>query len=720
MKLDKPAFAGAGLLLSFGLAFGPCATVMAGESADPGYSTVSPIEVFARKDINLNKDTGTGSRLELTVLEIPASIEVLSGDTIRERGDLSISEAISRVTGVTAMGTPGDGGGAVSARGFTGLGSVMQIYDGMRLFVAAGTITFPFDPWTADRIEVLRGPASVMFGEGAIGGAINVVPKQATPDARSGEYQLGYGTFNTARAAVGVGGPWSPAVSYRLDASYNRSDNWVERGDSDSLAVSGSLRWQAAPSLVVTLRDDYGDQHPTQYFGTPLINHKILSGTETINYDILDSILHYRDNWTQLKAEWTPSDAVTVRNDLYRLTSHRQWRNAEVYIWDPASNLIDRTDNFIAIKHDQVQVGDRVEVTLKSEIGGLKNRLAVGAEYNDIDFTHTNNGFADRGLPGNKVTIFHPNVGTFANLSYPIVPAYHTDSTQYAVFGEDRIELTPQLSLIGGLRWDHFQFHRTTFSNGAQFGKTYSYSDWRVGAVYAPTGALSFYSQYGTGSDPLGALVTTSSGTIAKNYKLSVGKQAEVGVKQIFRDGRGQWTLAAYDITKKNLLTTLPGQPNVIQQVGERSSKGVEATLAFSPAAGWTVEANAALLRARYEKFFENDGSPTGASRAGKTPPNVAEKTANLWVSYQFQPDWQARAGLRYVGQLFNDNANTLVVPAYTVVDASIDWAIRPETKVTLRVSNLFDETYAQATYADEQWILGRPRAVEISVHGRF
>ncbi|HEX2801810.1 MAG TPA: TonB-dependent receptor plug domain-containing protein, partial [Phenylobacterium sp.] len=238
MKSDKPAFAAAQLLLGLGLALGHAGAATAADAADPGYSTVSPIEVFARKDINLNKDTGTGSRLGLTVLEIPASIEVLSGDTIRERGDLSISEAISRVTGVTAIGTPGDGGGAVSARGFTGLGSVMQIYDGMRLFVAAGTITFPFDPWTADRIEVLRGPASVMFGEGAIGGAINVVPKQATPDGRAGQYQLGYGTFNTARAAVGVGGPLSPAVSYRLDASYNRSDNWVERGDSDSLAVS--------------------------------------------------------------------------------------------------------------------------------------------------------------------------------------------------------------------------------------------------------------------------------------------------------------------------------------------------------------------------------------------------------------------------------------------------------------------------------------------------
>jgi iron complex outermembrane receptor protein len=681
--------------------------------AEADSTTVSEVQVTSRRAVTLDEAQETGSRLGLTPLETPASIELVPGETIRERGDVSTQEAVSRITGFTSVGTPGDGGGAVTARGFSGLGSVMQLYDGMRLYVAAGTITFPFDPWTVDRIEALRGPASVMFGEGAIGGAINVVPKHAS-DMRRYDYQLGYASWNSLRAGLGAQGPIVEGVSYRLDASFNSSDNWVERSDSYSMAVSGEVRWQASPNLAFTFRDDYGNQHPMVYFGTPLINHRLDESIIKTNYDVLDAVLRYTDNWTQLKADWTPSDRISVRNDLYYLYSDRRWQNAEVYVQNSPTTL-DRTDNFIAIEHHQRQTGDRLELGLKSNFGGLKNDLLVGAEYNSIRFTHINNGFADNGLPGNVVSIVSPNVGLFRDLAPPIAPAFHTDSDQYAIFGEDRIELTPQWSIVLGARWDHFDFERQPLPTGTPFGKTFEYADWRIGTVYQPRETLSFYASFATGSDPLGSLVTTSSSTVARDFDLSTAHQAEIGVKQMFMEGRGQWTLAAYDITKKKLLATVPGHPGQTDLVGERNSKGIEGTLTLAPTDRFRVEANAAYVNAKFGEFIQGS-----VDRAGNRPAGVPEWTSNLWLTYDFTSAFTGRFGYRRVGKMFNDDANTLQVPAYEVVDLGLDYEVNDDTKLTLRVSNAFDKVYAQSTYADEQWILGRPRSVELMIRGRF
>src|SRR5690606_22900886 len=110
-----------------------------------------------------------------------------------------------------------------------------------RLYVGSGTVTFPFDTWSAERIEVLRGPASVLYGEGAIGGVINVVPKKPT-DYFTHEAEVAIGTNATKRFGIGSGGPISDTLAYRFDASGIKSDGWFdEGGEFSSLAVSGAL-----------------------------------------------------------------------------------------------------------------------------------------------------------------------------------------------------------------------------------------------------------------------------------------------------------------------------------------------------------------------------------------------------------------------------------------------------------------------------------------------
>ena len=288
---------------SAALAVAIAAPARAQQSSAPS-SGSDDILVTGRRD-TLSLPTATGSRLGLTPLQTPASIAVLDGEELRARGDLTVVDAVTRTPGITSVANPGNGYTALASRGFSGQGSVLQLVDGIRLFPVAGTITFPTDPWNVGRIEVLTGPASVLYGQGALGGAVNIVTKAPDTDRVRLDGEAAYGSQNTVHLAGGAGGPLGRTLAARVDASYRRSDGIVDRGDSDSIALSGTLRFAPTDTLTLTLRHDTGDQHPTRYFGTPLIAGELDPAIRHRNYNVADARIHFRDNRTTLTADYT-------------------------------------------------------------------------------------------------------------------------------------------------------------------------------------------------------------------------------------------------------------------------------------------------------------------------------------------------------------------------------------------------------------------------------
>jgi iron complex outermembrane receptor protein len=360
-------------------------------TAAPPVATPSAPASAGSPTLNLTTTPApTGSRLNLTRMQTPASVEVITAETIAERGQHNVLDAVTQnATGFTASPSPGNGSLAFNTRGFTGNGTVMTLYDGTRLYVGAGTLTFPFDTWSAERIEVLRGPASVMYGEGAIGGIVNVIPKKPLPVARN-EAEVSWDTNNTRRIAVDSGGPINKDISYRFAATGNLSDEYVDRNKTSNAAFTAAVGGRASDTFRWTLSADYGDRHPSRYFGTPLINGVLDETLRTKNFNVLDSNIHYQDSWNQLKTEWDVSDNVTVRNVAYYLNSQRHWKDIETYTWNNVTKLVDRTSP-LEIFHDQQQFGNRLDATVRNNFGGFKNEFVGGIEVNRIDFTHINN-----------------------------------------------------------------------------------------------------------------------------------------------------------------------------------------------------------------------------------------------------------------------------------------------------------------------------------------
>ena len=665
----------------------------------------------------LDAVTGAGSRLQLTALQTPASTSSLDGDEVRSRGDANVQQAVARSPGITAIGTPGDGSTALSARGFTGQGSVMQLYDGSRMYSAMGTVTMPVDTWAIDRIEVLRGPASVLYGEGATGAVINVIPKKPFEGEIQNHLRLGYGSYDSRQAAIDSGGSLSDQVSYRLNINQLNSNGWVDRGDSASTFFSGALRWQASDTLSYTLAYDGGRQRPMNYFGVPMINGRYHEGLRDKNYNIQNDVQRYDDQWTRLTTDWQISDQVTSSNELYYLTSHRRWQNAENYNWDAATQQLSRSGYF-SIKHNQEQVGDRQTFTFKHSLAGLESQSVLGMDVNRIRFKLTNNSpYDDVNPAGDPIDIENPASGRFQSAS-PYSELFKSTTRQLSVFGENRTLLTDQLSIITGVRRDYVNIERNALRDDSRTEKDLIGNNWKVGLVYALTPNSSTYAQYSTSTDGVGSLVSLNPGQ--QQFDLATARQSEIGFKQALWDERLEWTLAAYHIVKKKLLTTDAGNPDLTQQVGQQSSNGLEASLKLQLPQDWTLTANAAFVRARYDQFDQSVAG-VAVSRDGNTPVGVPKRTANLWLDKQLGSALQIGGGLRYVDSRYADIANTRELPAYTVADASLSWKALRTTTLGLQVRNLFDRQYAASQYNEgQQWILGEPRSLYVTADLSF
>lgn len=678
-------------------------------------ATLAPIVVTTGQSPLLDRPIDTGSNLGLTPRETPASLDIIDRRQLESRGDASVTNAITRAGGISAMGHPGNGGSSLSARGFTDSTSVMRLYDGLRQYGGVG-VTFPFDTWSVDRIDVLRGPASVIYGDGAIGGVVNIVPRKPRHGPVENEIQATVGTDETARLGLDSSGSITDTLSYRVDLSGNRSDNWVDRGDSRDVTFSGGLQWEASRDLSLRLSHAYGYQEPMAYFGTPLVDGRQLDALREKNYNVDDGTIRYRDQWTELDALWTPDDSTTVRAKLYHIRSKRDWRNAERYVYNPGTGLIDRSDN-TEIHHDQQQTGFTANTAFEGRIGAMPNTFSIGFDVNRSQFQHSNNTYT--GSSG-TVDPYDPVPGHFHS-DVPTLPRYRNEAVQYAVFMENRLKLTPQWSVLGGLRYDHADVHRDDLALDARtLDRSYSDVGFRLGTVYELQPELAIYAQYSEAADPVSGLMMLSPAN--SEFEMAKGRQIEVGLKQGFWQEKGEWTLAAYHIKKTNLLTRDASDPSRRVQVGEQSSRGIEASLQLEFARSWTIQANGTLLRARFDEFDESAGSPpTAVSRSGKVPPNVAQRLANVWVSWNFQPGWTAMGGIQYVGKRYADNANTIELPSYTSTDLALRWQVDKQTVITARGYNVFDKAYfTTAYYTPTQWLYGPGRRFELTLNHRF
>jgi len=714
-----------GLLVLLGAAGAPAAAQQ--PAAAPALPPVEVVDEAPRPNGRLDLDTpaDTASRLGLTPRETPASVTVVNRAAIEARGAQNTQEILRAIPGVTAHDAPGNIG--VSYRGF-GSNSIGQLFNGINLQYSIAAR--PVDSWIYDRVEAIGGPSSFLFGSGALGGSVNYITKTAEAGNDFAEAQLRLGTqqlreasFGLNRRIAGEGGAGSHYA--RIDVNQRDADGWTDGTRHRATQLAASLLSDLGGGLRHTLAYEFQREDVERpYWGTPALNPvagtmRIDPGVRFRNYNSSDGLYAQRVQWLRSVTEWQASETLQFRNTFYAYDALRDYRNVENYRYNAANTAVIRSAALLQ-RHDQEVWGNRIEGLYQGRLGALKSDWSFGLDFSENRQTRFPNS-----LPGTVSTVNPYVFATERFFEVPgMVPGFRPDRNNRvrttAIYLENRTALAPALHLVTALRHERIDLdlvNRRTVdaANPASFHRGYAPTTGRVGLVWDVAPGASLYAQYATAADPpSGVLSTASFADVRNNSELTTGRQVELGTKLDFWQGKGSATLAAYDIRRKNIATQDPANSALTVLVGEQSSRGVELALGLQPTPRWSLQGNLSYVDARYERFVQG-----GVSLAGRTPTNTPAVVANLWVSYAFTPELQASVGVRHVGKVYADAANTVNWPGYTLLDLGLSWKVNRAVTLVGRIRNATDRLYA-ANVGTAFAYLGAPRTADLSLRVAF
>jgi iron complex outermembrane receptor protein len=372
--------------------------------------------------------------------------------------------------------------------------------------------------------------------------------------------------------------------------------------------------------------------------------------------------------------------------------------------------------------------GNVTDLTVNSNIAGMDNRFVTTFAASTLRFdVAQDTAGPDDNSSSDAVSLVNPNRGVFGfRLDEHIYSSYDNIALAF----EDRLKLTRDFALIGGIRIEEFVRRATRHhpDGSLDTGRGYPVSvsfrpvTGRVGYTWEALPGLMFYSQYATAADPAGANSFRLDARVP--FVLTSTRTYETGLKHLFWDKRAEWTFSAFDTERRNVFIPETGRRYVV--AGKIATKGVEWAGAVNPFGGLKLWGNVAYVESRFVNFDFVDGNGVSQSYSGKTPANVPAIVANAGGGYRFATAWPVEIGAsaRYVGDRFNFQDNLLVMNGYVIADAYVFVDIPKsafntvnETRLAFRVRTLTDRQYAawgDPTYND-QIILGSPRSYEVA-----
>ncbi|WP_335130059.1 TonB-dependent siderophore receptor [Nostoc sp.] len=675
----------------------------------PSASGDEPIElvVTGEQDGYRVPNASAGTRTDTPLRDIPQSIQVIPQEVLRDQQVTSTAEALKNITGLTLSGAGGANTGSVDVqfktRGFDG----NAIRNGLPTGFAANSLEVS----NIERIELLKGPASVLFGQGSPGGTLNIITKQPLRDPFYA-IEATLGSDDLYRGAVDLSGPLnnSKTVLYRLNTSYLDRDGTTDFFNKKVFFIAPVLRWDISEKTNLTLEADYTDQKTENSVrglpadGTVLANP---NGKIPLNRYIgePDNNDEGKTGRVGYRLEHKLSDNWSFRN-AFNATFNR-------YGYDKVAFPVDLEDDKRTL--DRIGITDYKEyynaynlttdVIGKFSTGSIRHQLLFGVDLSRTDTIESSGGYGT----APSLDLFNPVYGQ------PLGPA--TDKYKYSgstdslgVYVQDQVNLTSNLKLLLGGRFDtSSSTNRDELANTESSNSSDAFTP-RLGIVYQPIEPISLYASYSrsftpnTGTDFLGNLFQPERGT-----------QYEVGIKADI-SSKLSATLAFYDLTKSNILTDDPDHLNFQIQIGEQRSRGIELGLSGEILPGWKFYGGYAYTDAQIT-------DDTNSSIIGNKLSNTPENSFNLWTTYEIQKGSLQGLGFGlgffFVGDRQADLENSFKLPSYFTTDAAIFYK-RGQLRTQLNFKNLFDVDYFDTALNQLRVFPGEPFTVQGTISWEF
>ncbi|WP_311276622.1 TonB-dependent siderophore receptor [Methylobacterium sp. WCS2018Hpa-22] len=652
--------------------------------------------------------SATATKTDTPIIRTPQSISVVSADQIKAQGSQTLSEAVRYTPGIYAnQFGPDTRLDWFLIRGFSATESGL-FRDGLQLF-QTGFANFRIDPFGAERIELLRGPAATLFGGSPVGGLINIVSKRPTFTPLR-YLELGGGSFSQRYAAFDLGGPVDESGHwfYRLTGRFQNGDAQVNFAPEDRYYIAPSFTYKPDGATTFTVltsfqRDETGGAGQfLPYFGTVRTNASGLRIDRKLNAS--DPLV---DRYTRNQAnlgydfEHHVDDVWTVRQNFrFSFTEVSDSRYVANGYNNAAQTELARYGFLTTPRAGIFTVDNQAEARFND--GTFGHTVLMGVDYKRYSLSDNQAST----FPAPSLNILAPRYFQAAAAPAPY-RVLNQQLQQVGLYAQDQIALTERLTFLIGGRQD---FVDNNIDSKIPAGTSTQISEsaftGRLGLIYNLDNGLAPYITYGTSFNP-----TAGADVNNRPFKSETGEQVEIGTKFQPVGWNTLFTFAAFDLVRNNTLTPNPVSLFTNLQIGSVRSRGFELSATATLAEGLNLTAAYTLYGLRTIEGTDLD--------LGKVPVGIPQTLASLWADYTIPvgtfKGFGFGGGVNYVGQSYADVANTLVVPEYVTFDAAVHYDYAG-WRAAVNMINVGDKRFVSSCSSATACFYGTQRKIVASV----
>jgi len=665
-------------------------------------------------------------RGDVPLREIPQSIQVIDGETLKELNITTLDTALELSSGIARQNSFGGLWDSFAVRGFAGdenypSGFLVNGFNGGRGYGG------PRDASNIERIEVLKGPNGAVFGRGEPGGTVNIITRKATLSDTFGSAAASYGSYDTFRVEGDYNVVLSDSVAVRFNGAYQDGDSFRDTIEFTKQVASPSILFQPSSKTSLSYEMEYVNQEIPFDRGIVAVGGEL--GTVDIstflgepgNGPIEIGVLGHQ---VQLQHEFA-RNWVFLAGFGYKDTSFEGY-STDVELAGSRQTLEETGDTVSRQRRYRDNTIDsmivRGEVSGSFYTGSLEHHLLVGADWDMLEvkfyqLRHRPPVYV-AGAPitdvYDAINIFNP---VYGQLPEPDALITDTAETQKAwgVYLQDQVDITESLKIRFGGRYD--QFHQDIFNNAAgealpeNVRKRFSPT---VGALYEFGDQLSVYASFGEGFRP-------NSGTNAalEPFEAEESESYEAGLRFASSDDAVVATLAAFSMKKNNILTADIANPNFSVTAGSARSRGIEADVTAALPGNINLIASYAYTDAEWTTDALDPAFGLDI-RAGDPLINIPKHQANMVVTKSFdiagEGQFTIGGGINYSSNRLGETGTDFYLPSYTLVRALASYQPIETVRFSVDARNLFNETWYASSY-HRYWIMpGTPRTVTARV----
>lgn len=672
------------------------------ETTRSGEASLAPVVVSSTMAPAFRPATvRSATKTETRALDTAQSIAVIDQELIREQRVIRMDDALRNVAGVYA----GQSEGRRDTFTIRGFSAELDTYvDGVR--DTAGYRDFS----NIERVEVLKGPAAMLFGRGSAGGIINRISKKPTAEAIR-EAQLTVGSFDFKRAELDLGGALAAGANFRLTGAHENGGAFRDHIENKLSNLAASVDFKLAEQTTLLTQLEWQQQERTPDRGIPSVNGKPADVRRenfygsAHDYAKRDSIGvgavldHAFSDETKLK--------VTMRANSMELDAANT-RNIGL-----ANNDTEVRRQALRFPKQKDFAFAQFDLTHKIKTGGIDHQLLVGYEHGlqrgrlEVWRRTSSNVSLSAPNDNNALPVF-----TNADKSYDT----RFEATTDAFYVQDQLQFSPEWKAIAGIRYDIFRQHQKAGLVAGVQSQSMERTDrvWspRLGLIYQPLPEHSIYISSAKSFQPKAEdLLWATAADVAQ--KPTQTTQFEIGNKNEFLGGRLGINFALYQIAMANVATSDPANPGQVIQVGEQRHRGAEVEISGELGNGWRIYGGATAIDAEVTKSLDR------ALPVGNRPLNIPRSSANLWLSKSFFDNWRAGLGAYYVGERYAFSDNLVTMPAYTRLDGALSYRWKT-AEFSLNVRNLTGKHYYEYATNSNQIAPGTPRNAMLTARFAF